>query len=180
MTPGRVAALLAVLAACVFWTWALFFASKDAVNKIDDRAWAARAEAICAATEPELAALEAEASLDLSVRSDLVVRSTDLLSSMLDEVVAEQPDDEKGRAIVPEWESDYRTLLADRYAYAAQLAAGEDGPFLETAVDGIPITERIETFAGDNEMPLIHSCSSLMFAKNFISGQNQSRVKTVL
>ena len=31
--------------------------------------------------------------------------------------------------------------------------SGQDGPFTETAVNNVPITERIETFAGDNEMP---------------------------
>lgn len=156
MRPGRIAALLALLAAVVFWTWALFFASKDSINKIDDRAWAERAEEICAITKVDLAELELQASSELEVRAALVVESTDLLAAMLDEVVAQTPTDEKGQAIVPDWEADYRVLLDDRYAYAERLAAGEDGPFLETAVDGVPITERIETFAGDNEMA---SCS---------------------
>ena len=90
------------------------------------------------------------------MRADLVVQSTDLLSAMLDDVVAVPPADEKGRAIVPDWEADYRILLADRYAYAERLRNGENVAFTETAVNGVPITERIETFAGDNEMP---SCS---------------------
>ena len=72
---------------------------------------------------------------------------------MLDDLEAVEPTDDKGRAIVPEWIADYRSLLAARYAYAEQLRAGEDGPFLEPAKQGIPITEPIETFAGDNEMP---------------------------
>ncbi|MEO1059383.1 MAG: hypothetical protein AAFY28_20955, partial [Actinomycetota bacterium] len=59
---------------------------------------------------------------------------------------------EKGQAIVPDWIADYRQLLDDRYAYAERLRAGENVPFTETAVRGVPITERIETFAGDNEM----------------------------
>ena len=63
------------------------------------------------------------------------------------------PTDEKGQAIVPAWEADYRTLLDDRYRYADMLRSGQDGPFTETAVNNVPITERIETFAGDNEMP---------------------------
>ena len=43
--------------------------------------------------------------------------------------------------------------IQDRYRYAAQLRdSGENLPFYETA-DGIPLSERIETFAGDNEMP---------------------------
>lgn len=136
-----------------FWTWALFFASKEAVNRIDDRAWAERAEGICADYDVQIRALEAQASNDLVVRADLVVQSTDLLSAMLDDITAVAPTDEKGRAIVPAWEADYRTLLNDRYRYSEQLRSGQNVPFTETAVEGVPITERIETFAGDNEMP---------------------------
>jgi hypothetical protein len=145
--------VLMLLLFALFWIWALFFASKSAVNKVDDRAWAARAEEICAAVDPELRALETQVSADLAVRAALVRESTDLLSQMLDDVVAVPPTDAKGQAIVPEWEADYRILLADRYRYADMLAAGKDGPFTETAVQRVPVTERIETFAGDNEMP---------------------------
>ena len=108
--------VLMLLLFALFWIWALFFASKSAVNKVDDRAWAARAEQICAAVDPELRALETQVSTDLAVRASLVRQSTDLLSQMLDDVVAVLPTDAKGQAIVPEWEADYRILLADRYA----------------------------------------------------------------
>jgi hypothetical protein len=147
--------LLAVglVAFATFWIWALFFASKEAVNKIGDDAWAARAESICADYDPQIRAVATRADADLTVRADLVVESTDLLSAMLDEIVAVEPSDPKGRGIVPDWEDDYRTLLQDRYRYAEQLRSGQNVPFTETAVNGVPITERIETFAGDNEMP---------------------------
>lgn len=144
--------IIGVVAFVAFWTWALFFASKTAVNKIEDRAWAERAEAICADYDLQLRALEAKASPDIQVRADLVVESTDLLASMLDELMAVTPADDKGKAIVPAWEADYRTLLQDRYRYAERLRAGENVAFTETAVKGVPITERIETFAADNEM----------------------------
>ena len=145
-----VAALFALAA---FWIWALFFASKVSINKVEDRAWAANAEATCAAVRVELGVLDDQVSTDLNVRADLVEQSTDLLSDMLDDIVVVLPTDAKGRAIVPAWEADYRTLLDDRYAYAVMLRSGQDGPFTETAVNNVPITERIETFAGDNEMP---------------------------
>jgi hypothetical protein len=137
----------------VFWVWALLFASREAINKIDDRAWAERAEAICEATDVELRALDAQASPDLNVRADLVVESTDLLAAMLDDIVAVTPTDEKGQAIVPDWEADYRVLLQDRDRYADQLRSGQNVAFTETAVNGVPITERIEKFTLDNEMP---------------------------
>jgi hypothetical protein len=148
----RALVILALIALVAFWTWALFFASKSAVNKVEDRAWAERAEAICAAVDAQLSELSTQTSTDLDVRADLVVRSTDLLAGMLDDITAVMPSDEKGRSIVPAWEQDYRTLLDDRYTYAEMLRSGQDGPFTETAVNNVPITERIETFAGDNEM----------------------------
>jgi len=135
-----------------FWVWALFFASKTSVNRIDDRAWAERAEVVCAEVKPRIRLLELEASPDLAVRADLVVQSTDMLSAMLDDITAVPPTDAKGQAILPDWIADYRILLNDRYNYADRLRAGEDGPFTETAVKGVPITERIETFADDNRM----------------------------
>ncbi len=137
----------------VFWIWALLFAPKEAINKIDDTAWAARAEAICVDYDLQIRALEAEASADLAVRADLVDESTDLLSDMLDQIVAVPPADDKGQAIVPDWEDEYRILLDDRYRYADQLRSGQNVPFTETAVNGVPITERIEKFTLDNEMP---------------------------
>jgi len=148
----RAMVLVALLALVAFWTWALFFASKSAVNKVEDRAWAQRAEEICAAVEVQLDELAVQTSTDLTVRADLVEQSTDLLAAMLDDVTAVMPSDEKGRSIVPAWEADYRVLLDNRYDYADMLRSGQDGPFTETAVNNVPITERIETFAGDNEM----------------------------
>jgi hypothetical protein len=144
---GSVVLLLA------FWVWALFFAPKESINMIEDRAWAERAEAICVAYDPQIRAFEGRANADLDVRADLVDESTDLLSQMLDEIVAVTPSDEKGQAIVPDWEADYRTLLDDRHRYADQLRSGENVAFTETAIDGVPITERIEKFALDNRMP---------------------------
>ena len=44
---ARVAVLTVMVAFAAFWTWALFFASKEAVNRIGDVEWAERAEAVC-------------------------------------------------------------------------------------------------------------------------------------
>lgn len=158
-TGARIVIVLLLVSFAAFWTWALFFASKEAVNRIDDRAWAERAEQICAsANEARLELADFRVIPDddpdmIRQRADIVVASTDILAGMLDDVVAQQPTDEKGRAIVPLWESEYRTYLDDRYRFADQLReSGENLPFYETAV-GIPISERLETFAGDNDMP---------------------------
>jgi hypothetical protein len=149
-----------VIAAFVgFWIWAIFFASKEAVNRFDDREWAARAQSICLEADAEREALADYREVDeddpamLVERGNLIDRVTDVVERMLDDVVAVEPVDDKGRAIVPLWEADYRTYLEDRRRFADELRAGHNDPFRETALDGIPISEKLETFAGDNEMP---------------------------
>ena len=153
LTPFKVLFPIGAVIFVAFWPWALFFASKETVNKIEDRQWAARAESICEPVELQLKELERQASADLEVRADLVVESTDLLGGMLDDLIAVEPSDPKGQAIVPDWIAEYRQLLQDRYDYADRLRSGENVAFTETAVNGIPISERLENFAGDNEMP---------------------------
>ena len=158
VTPGRIAMLIGFALFVAFWTWALFFASKEAVNKIDDREWAARAEAICAPVKQEFRLLDLERTADLDGRAGLVDRGTDLLAQMLVDIMVVPPSDAKGAEIVPLWIADYERLLERRYDYADELRAGIDEPFTEPPAEGtqIPVTEKLETFAGDNEMP---SCS---------------------
>jgi hypothetical protein len=142
-----------------FWIWALFFASKEAINRIDDHGWARRAESICAAAQADREALADYRELDgedpamLAERAALVDQATAIVTQMLDDVVAVAPTDAKGAEIVPQWEADYRTYLKDRREYADRLRGGADVAFTETAVDGIPISDKVEVFAGDNQMP---------------------------
>lgn len=145
-----------------FWTWALFFASKESINKIDDRAWADRAEAVCVDATAEREELADYRRIDpddpamLRERGDLIDRSTDVLERMLDDVTAVTPADPKGRELVPQWEADYRGYIASRREYADITRAGRNEPFREQATESIPISERLRRFAADNEMP---SCS---------------------
>lgn len=154
----RIPIIAVMLAFAAFWVWALFFASKEAVNKIEDRAWAARAEEICAAAETERVALAVDEKFDpddpalLARHADLIDEATDIVERMLDDVVSVEPSDEKGLEIVPLWEDDYRTFIGNRRDYTARLREGDTDPFTETAVDGIPISEKVAQFAGDNEM----------------------------
>ncbi|MEC8730734.1 MAG: hypothetical protein VXX66_07995, partial [Actinomycetota bacterium] len=86
-------------------------------------------------------------------RADIVDEATDTLERMLNSLEALPLTGEKGQAIIPLWIDEYRTYLGDRRNYAAQLReSGENLPFYETA-NQIPISERLATFAADNEMP---------------------------
>jgi hypothetical protein len=156
---ARIALVVGLACFAAFWTWALFFASKTPINRIGDRTWAARAEAICVTADRERLALadfrtmqDADAAL-VRERADIVDHATDILEHMLDDVTAVAPSDTKGRDLVPLWEADYRTYIADRRAFIADLrASGENLPFYETQVSGIPISEKLEVFAADNRM----------------------------
>ena len=158
-SPWRYVILVVVVLFAAFWIWALFFASKEAVNKIDDAAWAARAEGICVDAKAErmklidMRKIEEDDRAMLAERADIVDRATDIVEQMLNAVVSVPPTDAKGQAIVPDWETDYRRYLEDRRDFADELRAGRNEPFAETAVDGIPISEKLATFAGDNRMP---------------------------
>jgi hypothetical protein len=156
----RLGLTLLMLSFAAFWIWALFFASKEAVNKLDDGGvWAAQAEQRCLTARQEMLELtdlrsiiDVDAAL-IRERADIVDKATDILERMLDDIVAVVPSSEKGRAIVPMWEADYREYLTNRRQFADQLrATGENLPFYESRAGRLPITERIATFAGDNEM----------------------------
>lgn len=151
--------VLALLALVVFWTWALFFASKESINRIEDRAWAERAQGICAdanAARDDLADYRRIDPDDLALlreRGDLIDRSTNVVEQMIDDVTRVPPADAKGRDIVPRWESDYRIFIANRRDHADLVRAGTDVPFRQAEVGGVPISERLTRFAVDNDMP---------------------------
>jgi hypothetical protein len=141
------------------WVYALFFASKESINKIGDEAWAQRAQRRCLDAEREREALAdyrliSEVGVDgLRQRADLVDRATDTLEAMIRSLKADQPVDEKGRAIVPLWIAEYERYVDDRRSYAQRLRTGDNAPFSESTFEGLPLAERLATFAGDNRMP---------------------------
>lgn len=152
-------ALAGIALFAAFWVWALFFASKEPVNRIGDRAWAARAESICAAAEQERLELADFRKMEdatpevVRERADIVDRATDIIERALDDVTAVAPSDVKGQDLIPQWEADYRTYLVDRRTFAEQLrSTGKNTAFYETESSGIPISEKLEVFAADNEM----------------------------
>jgi len=162
---GFVKPLLAFicLGIAAMWVYAFGFASKESVNRIGDTEWQQFAERRCAVAEAErieLADLRKvnEVGPDaLRERAVIVDKATDTLERAIDDISARPVADEKGRAIVPLWLADYRTYLADRRSYADDLRAGINEPFAETKVEGIPISEKISTFAADN---LMKSCGA--------------------
>lgn len=164
--PGRrwvrIVLLVISLAIAAMWVYALFFASKDAAYKVDDPAWRANAEAVCARYEEQRLALTdtsggyiAEPTHEQMLeRADVVDRATDLLEAMLDELTAFPVASQADRDLVAKYRGFYETMLADRRAYTARLRAFELAPYRETAIEGGgPVTNLLVDFATVNELP---------------------------
>lgn len=140
------------------WIYAFGFASKESVNKIDDQVWTQRADGICKqAMQKRLALADLRQISDaganaLNERADLVDKATDTLEDAIVQISAVQPTDAKGMAIVPLWIADYKQLIKDRRDYTALLRTGVNEPFSESMFEGLPISEKISTFAADNRM----------------------------
>jgi len=156
---ARIILTFASAAIAVMWVYALFFASKEAVNKIGDVEWTQRAEQRCLVAKQERLTLADYRLITepgtggLGQRAALVDQATDSLERMVNDLQADIPADEKGRAIIPLWLTDYRTYISDRRAYTEELRLGNNAPFSESTFEGLPLAERLATFAGDNRMP---------------------------
>lgn len=149
---------ICIVGLLVMWIYAFGFASKESVNKIGDQKWTARAEEICKkAEEQRLALVDLRQISDAGVnalteRAAIIDEATDTLDNAVKEISAISPIDEKGKAIVPLWIADYKTLIQDRRDYANQLRNGVNASFSESMFEGLPISEKISTFAADNRM----------------------------
>lgn len=155
---GRIFIGTCVSLLAAMWVYALFFASKEAVNQIGDRTWMARAETICNRVAVERKSLAdyrmlTESGPDaLYERAVLVDRATDSLEVMISALSSNLPTDAKGRELIPLWIADYKIYISDRRFYSEQLRLGINEAFAETTVDGLPLSEKLATFAADNYM----------------------------
>lgn len=148
---------LVIVAMLAMWIYAFFFSSRESINKIGDEAWAAHAAKVCLDAKEQLLGLAnydlIQDESDLAERAQIVRQANVILRQMIQDIESRPPSDEKGQAIVPLWLSDYATYLDDREGYVRLLEDGTNSPFAETQVDGIPLSEKIATFATANRMP---------------------------
>jgi hypothetical protein len=155
---GRIFIGTCISLLAAMWIYALFFASKESVNQIGDKDWQARSEAICnkaATARKELAdfRLITESGPNaLAERAELVDKATAMLDEMVNQLASTPPTDAKGIELIPLWITDYRTYLSDRRIYSEMLRSGVNDAFAETMIDGLPLSEKLATFAADNYM----------------------------
>jgi len=140
------------------WIYGLFFASKESINKFNDRQWAQNAQARCLVAAQQRLDLADYRLVDdlgtdaLTQRAVIVDRATDTIASFVSEFRQALPTSPKGIELVGRWLDDYEIYISDRRSFADDLRNGLNLQFSETPLKGLPLSEKIATFAADNEM----------------------------
>lgn len=157
VTAARAAITVVVLAMLAMWAYVVFLAfgpgRQPPIDRLEDPAFAAAAEARCSEALEDVAtlprAVEAESA---EQRSEVVASANARFTAMVDDLEALVPPGEDG-VLVRAWLEDWRTYLQDRADYVAALLEDPDARFLVSAKDREQVTEYIDAFAADNHMP---------------------------
>ena len=156
-----VKALLFVVCGLIvaMWVYAFGFAPRESFNRIGDDAWKARSQDRCLQARNErfsyqdLTKMDPKDEVAMRRKADIVDKATDSLERAIDDIAADIPSDDKGKALVPQWIADYRILIDNRREFARQLRSLARRPyFAESEKDGVPISEPIGKFARENDM----------------------------
>lgn len=166
--PRRwVRALLSVivLGLVAMWVYAFVFAPRGGTNPVRDKAWTNGAEALCTQASAELKPLVFRKRIEGKNKDEDLpdfVANLDqayaIISKMLDGLEALPRTSDKAKVLVPQWITDYRVFQTNLHDWIEELRAGKIVEFGVGITDtGIPVNERINTFATENR---IKSCST--------------------
>lgn len=152
--------LVVVLLIVAMWVYAFGFAEKQGLYVVDDEAWTQRAQGICEVYEQrrlELTDMDEgyianPTNEQMLQRADIVDQATDLLQAELDEVFAVMPASVRDQELALEYRRWFEVLISDRRAYTERLRNFELGPYLETKIDGGPVTNLLVDFTTANRM----------------------------
>lgn len=152
--PGRILAVVVVLALVLFWIW-IFSGGPARENRdfLGDRRWVARAEATCSATAADIERLPpASGAADATSRADVVDEASDRLELMIDRLARPAPDIATDVKLVDAWLTDWRAYVVNRREYAASLRRDASARLLVNEKFGDPLDTVITTFAEVNDM----------------------------
>jgi hypothetical protein len=136
------------------WVYALFFASQEAPDRVQDATWRARVQTICTGYEQKRQALanttggyiKNPTPEQMVERAALVDQATDLLEAAVRDSQAVQPASAHDQQVVAKYVGYWGTLIADRRAYTAVLRTGRMVAYSESLVNGTPVTNLITDF----------------------------------
>jgi hypothetical protein len=158
---GLVTVTLISVAMLAMWGYVVYLAfgpgRADPPDKLDDPAFATAAEERCSAALDRIASLPRAADAQDPVeRAAVLDVANGHLTDMLDELDGIVPAGEDGE-LVTEWLADWRIYITDREAFADELRRDAGARLLVTAKSGQQITDYLDAFAQDNDMP---ACST--------------------
>ncbi|MEY3823431.1 MAG: hypothetical protein RL628_1539 [Actinomycetota bacterium] len=148
-----------------FWVYAFFFASKEGINVLEDKAWTIRAEEICRNANLErdklvdlrrINSVEGDA---LAERADIIDKATTIIQKMLNDVTDQVPTGSDDAKLTEIWRGIYQDWIDGRINYTAKLRTGENAPFAESMREGSPVSDSINDFTTNNRMK---SCGAAM------------------
>ena len=156
---------LVALAIAAMWVYAFVFAPRDGVNPVRDKAWTDAVGARCTAASEQLKPLvfrtkitEDNKAADLPEFVSRLDKAYAIINGMLNDIEAYPRTSDKAKVLVPQWMADYRLWEKDLKDWIEQLRAGQIVKFGVAVTDtGIPVNERINTFATENR---VKSCST--------------------
>jgi hypothetical protein len=137
----------------VMWTAVIAVRlTRDEPDRLDDRAAAARAEQVCAATRAALAPAPSDGTEAAAARADRLDAETAALTAMVAELEAIPWSHERDAGLVGRWLADWRRHLGDRTGYAESVRSTgrNDVVFNGFAPDGESVTYRMDAFADTN------------------------------
>lgn len=153
-----VKAVAAVIFVGSFGVWVYVYsgrADRPAPDLFDEPRFAQEAEAICAATMADLAALpNALTAADPIERAEQIRTATARLEVMVADLGAAASGSQRDLDIIDEWLGDWRVLLGDRYRYADALIDDPQGAqylLTDTGI-GERLDRRIDRLAATNAM----------------------------
>lgn len=139
------------------------------VYQLQDTTWRVEAEKVCLAARADLEALastdggfiEEPTVEQMQARAVLIDQATDILDTMVDDLMAIEVDNDRDREILAVFETHYRMVLSDRRRYAASLAGGENVRYTETVVQeaGGPVSNVVTDFTAGVKSNDIPPCS---------------------
>lgn len=156
-TPTRLVLAVAIAAMVAMWAYILYLAigpgRQAPIDRLEDPAFAAAAQERCSAALDQVALLpDAAESPSPEARAGVIEEANAIFDAMLDDLLLLAPQGEEGE-MVAAWVADWRTYLGDRQAYADALRSDPTASFLVSAKDNEQVTEFIDGFAADNQMP---------------------------
>jgi len=151
--------VVAVLGIVGMWVYIFAFdlsGRGQPLDRIADRQWSSAAEKVCAGYRAQVLALPPARSFAGKTPQDRAVvldQANGLLTAMVGELKA-LPFHPTGHdtELRQAWLGDWDTFLQNRRDYSTQLHEGRGGEFGVAQAQGVPINDRMDTFADVNNM----------------------------